>query len=74
MSVHRCLEQSIDEILHDILGEYATVYWNNPKGVPWGEKFPKYPWWLGSVAEAIFLIGAERNSALQKVIGSTYVS
>src|SRR5688572_29885981 len=28
------------------------------------------PWWGGSVAEAIFLIGAERNA--DKIIGATY--
>ena len=29
-----------------------------------------YPWWGGSVGEAIFLLGLERNG--DKVIGTTY--
>lgn len=34
--------------------------------------FPVHPWWIGSVAEAVFLLGAERNS--EKIIGAAYVS
>lgn len=33
--------------------------------------FSLYPWWIGSVAEAVFLLGAERNA--DKIIGTTYV-
>jgi alpha-N-arabinofuranosidase len=39
--------------------------------VAWGSPFPLYPWWIGSVAEAVFLIGEERNSP--KIIGASYV-
>lgn len=53
-------------------GEIATVYPNNPSNsVAWGSPFPLYPWWIGSVAEAVFLIGEERNSP--KIIGASYV-
>ncbi|EED15681.1 alpha-L-arabinofuranosidase A [Talaromyces stipitatus ATCC 10500] len=52
-------------------GEVATVYPNNPSNsVAWGSPFPLYPWWIGSVAEAVFLIGEERNSP--KIIGASY--
>lgn len=37
----------------------------------WGSPFPLYPWWIGSVAEAVFLLGEERNSP--KIIGASYV-
>jgi len=33
--------------------------------------FSLYPWWIGSVAEAVFLLGAERNA--DKILGTTYV-
>lgn len=53
-------------------GEVATVYPNNPtNSVSWGSPFPEYPFWIGSVAEAIFLIGEERNSP--RIIGASYV-
>ncbi|KAF3391027.1 Alpha-L-arabinofuranosidase A [Talaromyces pinophilus] len=52
-------------------GEVATVYPNNPSNsVAWGSPFPLYPWWIGSVAEAVFLLGEERNSP--KIIGASY--
>jgi alpha-N-arabinofuranosidase len=42
-------------------------------GIDWSNThFSLYPWWLGSVAEAVFLLGAERNA--DKIIGTTYVS
>lgn len=46
-----------------LIGEYATRYLNN------GTKMP-YPFWQGSVAEAVFLLGAERNGG--KIIGASY--
>lgn len=46
-----------------LIGEYATRYLNN------GTKMP-YPFWQGSVAEAVFLLGAERNA--EAIIGTSY--
>ncbi|KAH9843359.1 Glycoside hydrolase family 51 protein [Teratosphaeria destructans] len=57
-----------------LIGEYAILEYDQPgsTGVDWaagaGRAF--FPFWYGSVAEAIFLLGAERNS--DKVIGSLY--
>jgi hypothetical protein len=56
----------------------ATVYPNTDSlgYVNWTDRantsFPVHPWWIGSVAEAVFLLGAERNS--EKIIGAAYVS
>lgn len=50
-----------------------TEFNNEEKGINWTDKhFTLYPFWLGSVAEAVFLLGAERNADL--IIGTTYVS
>jgi len=60
-----------------ITGEVATVYPNtdNLGYVNWTDRsntsFPVHPWWIGSVAEAVFLLGAERNG--EKIIGAAYV-
>ena len=73
--VSRSNSSNLDrELAYESLGEYAVVFWNNANGVPWGNPFPSFPWWIGSVAEAIFLLGAERNSGENKVVGVTYVS
>ncbi|KAJ5157872.1 uncharacterized protein N7482_008972 [Penicillium canariense] len=54
-----------------LLGEIAATEWNNGKGVDWSDThFSLYPWWLASVSEAVFLLGAERNA--DKIIGTTY--
>nr|AGW24288.1 arabinofuranosidase [Penicillium oxalicum] len=55
-----------------LLGEIAVTEFNNEeKGINWTDKhFTLYPFWLGSVAEAVFLLGAERNADL--IIGTTY--
>jgi hypothetical protein len=54
-------------------GEIAATEYNNGVGIDWSNThFSLYPWWLGSVAEAVFLLGAERNA--DKIIGTTYVS
>jgi alpha-N-arabinofuranosidase len=54
-------------------GEIAATEPNNGGGIDWSNThFSLYPWWIGSVAEAVFLLGAERNA--DKVIGTTYVS
>ncbi|KAB8070547.1 glycoside hydrolase superfamily [Aspergillus leporis] len=54
-----------------LLGEIATIQLN---GIPivWGGSahFSKYPWWIGTIAEGVFLLGAERNA--DKVLGTTY--
>jgi alpha-N-arabinofuranosidase len=56
-----------------LLGEIAATETNNGVGIDWSNTyFSLYPWWIGSVAEAVFLLGAERNA--DKVIGTTYVS
>ena len=49
-------------------GEYANI---NKDSVPdmWSNR-PLYPWWRGSVSEAVLAIGAERNGDV--VIGMTY--
>jgi len=39
-------------------------------GIGWDGSLMPFPWWAGSVAEAIFLISAERNG--DKIIGATY--
>ncbi|KAK3675815.1 hypothetical protein LTR78_004456 [Recurvomyces mirabilis] len=57
-----------------LIGEYAIIDYDSPgaTGPKWnagaGRSFT--PFWYGSVAEAIFLLGAERNS--QKMIGAAY--
>ena len=56
-----------------LIGEYACIQgnvYNQIVGVDWDA--PKLPWviWVGSVSEAIFSLGAERNS--DAVIGMSY--
>ena len=57
-----------------LLGEYAVVEYDQPgtNEVSWtagaGRAFS--PFWYGSCAEAIYLLGAERNS--DKIIGASY--
>lgn len=54
-------------------GEIAATEYNNGVGIDWSDiDFSLYPWWQGSVSEAVFMIGAERNA--DKIIGITYVS
>ncbi|KAJ5815218.1 alpha-L-arabinofuranosidase A [Penicillium riverlandense] len=61
----------LDDNNRTLNGEVATVYPNNPtNSVAWGSPFPEYPFWIGSVAEAVFLIGEERNSP--RIIGASY--
>jgi alpha-N-arabinofuranosidase len=53
-----------------LLGEIAAVQYNGAE-IDWSNRhFSLYPWWIGSVAEAVFLLGAERNA--NKIIGTTY--
>lgn len=48
-----------------LIGEYAVIEYDtfNKSGPEWYAGAPRalYPFWYGSVAEAIFLLGAERN-------------
>ncbi|KAK4861878.1 hypothetical protein LT330_003913 [Penicillium expansum] len=54
-----------------LLGEIAATSPLNGQNIDWSDThFSLYPWWIGSVAEAVFLIGAERNA--DKIIGTTY--
>ncbi|KAL5372659.1 hypothetical protein DPSP01_013320 [Paraphaeosphaeria sporulosa] len=57
-----------------LLGEYAVIEYNQPHttGPQWTPGAPRAftPFWYGSCAEAIFLLGAERNS--DKIIGASY--
>ncbi|KAI1372237.1 Arabinosidase A [Hypoxylon crocopeplum] len=55
-----------------LIGEMACVYPNTPNGsAPSSfEMYSQYPFWIGSVAEAVFLLGAEHNS--DRIIGATY--
>lgn len=53
-----------------LVGETAAVHPNG--GTYWSGPLQPFPWWGGSVGEAIFLIGIERNS--DRVLGATYVS
>lgn len=55
-----------------LLGEIAATEFNNGEGIDWSDtNFSLYPWWIASVSEAVFLLGAERNA--DKIIGTTYV-
>ncbi len=47
-----------------LIGEYAVIRDNNLTGRL------RYPSWIGTVSEAIFLIGAERNT--DHIIGASY--
>ncbi|KAM7196342.1 alpha-L-arabinofuranosidase 2 [Rhypophila sp. PSN 637] len=51
-----------------LIGEAASVHPNG--GIGWDGPLQHLPWWAGSVAEAIFLLGAERNG--DRIIGATY--
>lgn len=55
-----------------VIGEYATVqnYSATTTDVDWSLPKNPYPWWLGTVAEAVFLLGFERNS--DRVMGAAY--
>ncbi|KAL4892521.1 glycoside hydrolase superfamily [Aspergillus ambiguus] len=54
-----------------LLGEIAATEFNNGEGIDWSDtNFSLYPWWIATVAEGVFLIGAERNA--DKIIGATY--
>lgn len=56
-----------------LMGEYATVQYNNPEmaGVDWTAPLNNHPFWEGSVAEAVYLIGGTERMS-QKVLGASY--
>ena len=55
-------------------GEYAIVQPNvqGKTGVDWSEAKAPFAFWIGTVSEAVYLIGTERNSDV--VWGTCYVS
>ncbi|KAK4550251.1 hypothetical protein LTR36_003218 [Oleoguttula mirabilis] len=57
-----------------LLGEYAVIGYDEAgfNAPTWTVGSPRafFPFWYGSVAEAIYLLGAERNS--DKIIGASY--
>lgn len=54
------------------IGEYASVQPNleGQSSVNWTDVRWKFPYWIGTVSEAVFLIGAERNA--DKILGASY--
>lgn len=56
------------------IGEYAVVQPNSPSTGPrttdWSEPLVAAPFWAGTVAEAVFLLGAERNAG--STLGASY--
>lgn len=61
-----------DDAQHQtLIGEMACVYPNYPNNTaPCSENYTEYPFWIGSVSEVMFLLGAERDS--DRIIGATY--
>jgi alpha-N-arabinofuranosidase len=51
-----------------LIGEFASVHTNG--GSDWEGNLNPFPWWIGSVGEAIFMISTERNG--DRILGSTY--
>jgi alpha-N-arabinofuranosidase len=55
-----------------LLGEYAAVQPNEvgQLGVDWSAPRWPFPMWVGTVSEAVYLLGAERNA--DHIIGASY--
>src|ERR1700712_2023846 len=57
-----------------LVGEYAVIQPNveGKSGVDWSSSKTrlKFPSWIGTVSEAIFLLGAEKNA--DKILGTSY--
>ena len=53
-----------------MIGEFAAVDHNSPAGANVNAATVPAPFWQGTVSEAIFLIGAERNAG--KIFGAAY--
>ncbi|KAI1653102.1 glycoside hydrolase family 51 protein [Daldinia decipiens] len=51
-----------------IIGEMAAVHPNGGSG--WNGPQRQFPWWIGSVGEAVSLIGYERNA--DRIIGAAF--
>ncbi|KAF2730246.1 GH51 arabinofuranosidase [Polyplosphaeria fusca] len=51
-----------------LVGEFSSVHPNG--GIDWNGTLHPYPWWIGGVGEAIFMISTERNG--DRILGSTY--
>ncbi|KAK8121262.1 alpha-L-arabinofuranosidase [Apiospora kogelbergensis] len=51
-----------------IIGEAAAVHPNGGKG--WDAGLLEYPWWSGTIGEAVSMIGYERNA--DRIIGAAY--
>lgn len=51
-----------------LVGEFSSTHPNG--GIKWKGNLQPFPWWIGSVGEAIFMISTERNG--DRIIGSTY--
>ncbi len=59
-----------DNDIGHIVGEVAATHVNGATEPRWKGPLYKYPWWIGAVAEAVSLIGYERNS--DRVPGAFY--
>ena len=60
-----------------LIGEFAVVQYNEPnypngtlQQVNFSNPRVSYPFWIGSVAEVVFALGAERNA--EKILGASY--
>ncbi|KAF2637950.1 glycoside hydrolase [Massarina eburnea CBS 473.64] len=51
-----------------LVGEFASVHTNG--GAGWDADLHPFPWWIGSIGEAIFMIATTRASPT--IIGATY--
>ncbi|KAF2865722.1 alpha-L-arabinofuranosidase [Massariosphaeria phaeospora] len=51
-----------------LVGEFAATHVNG--GIRWAGNLSAFPWWIGGVAEAIFMISSERNG--DRILGATY--
>lgn len=58
-----------DNDVGHIVGEVAATHPNGGGG--WDDGLMPYPWWIGAVAEAVSMIGYERNA--DRVPGTFYV-
>ncbi|KAF2465170.1 glycoside hydrolase [Lindgomyces ingoldianus] len=51
-----------------LVGEFAAVHPNG--GIDWAGQLHPFPWWIGGVGEAVFMISTERNG--DRILGATY--
>ena len=57
-----------NETLRHVVGEVAAVHVNG--GIKWEGDLYYFPWWIGTVGEAVSMIGYERNA--DRVIGTYF--